>query len=134
MGLALLFSLGVISSIGTAIKPAYAAPALQLTEFPTPTPGPDGRIIYIVQDGDTLWRIAAVKGNVRAGIGVALLSSFAVASDLASGQLVRIPFPRTPIRRSLSLRHRGKSRLTPAAAAFRDLLVEKQLRPPSPAL
>jgi len=39
-----------------------AAPNPQLTNFPTPTPGSDGRIIYIVQDGDTLWRIAAVSG------------------------------------------------------------------------
>jgi len=39
-----------------------AAPNPQLTNFPTPTPGSDGRIIYIVQEGDTLWRIAAVAG------------------------------------------------------------------------
>jgi hypothetical protein len=39
-----------------------AAGALQLTPFPTPTPGPDGRIIYIVQPEDTLWRIAAISG------------------------------------------------------------------------
>lgn len=42
--------------------PVIAAPLLQLTDFPTPTPGPDGRILYTVQDGDTLWRIAAVSG------------------------------------------------------------------------
>lgn len=42
--------------------PALAAPNPQLTNFPTPTPGSDGRIIYIVQPGDTLWRIAAVAG------------------------------------------------------------------------
>lgn len=41
--------------------PTSAAPELQLTDFPTPTPGPDGRIIYIVQPEDTLWRIAAVS-------------------------------------------------------------------------
>ncbi len=39
-----------------------AAPAAQLTPFPTPTPGPDGRIIYIVQEQDTLWRISAITG------------------------------------------------------------------------
>lgn len=39
---------------------AIAAPQAQATAFPTPTPGPDGKIIYIVQEGDTLWRIAAV--------------------------------------------------------------------------
>lgn len=41
---------------------AQAAPAAQLTPFPTPTPGPDGRILYVVQEGDTLWRIAAITG------------------------------------------------------------------------
>src|SRR5512134_2905697 len=41
---------------------ARAAPLLQLTPFPTPTPGPDGRIVYKVQDGDTLLRIALIAG------------------------------------------------------------------------
>jgi hypothetical protein len=45
------------------MTPVQAAPALQLTPFPTPTPGPDGRIVYTVQDGDTLFRIAAVSGT-----------------------------------------------------------------------
>ncbi|MEX0787758.1 MAG: LysM peptidoglycan-binding domain-containing protein [Anaerolineales bacterium] len=39
-----------------------SGPALQPTSFPTPTPGPDGRIIYIVQEGDSPWRIAAIAG------------------------------------------------------------------------
>jgi hypothetical protein len=41
---------------------AQAAPELQLTPFPTPTPGADGRILYIVQENDTLWRISAITG------------------------------------------------------------------------
>ncbi len=60
-----LFALGVIVAVGvlgSLMAPAQAAPAYQLTEFPTPTPGPDGRILYTVQDGDTLWRISAVSG------------------------------------------------------------------------
>lgn len=39
-----------------------AAPLTQLTPFPTPTAGPDGRIIYTVKTGDSLWRISAVAG------------------------------------------------------------------------
>ncbi len=42
--------------------PSLAAPLAQLTVFPTPTPGPDGKIIYIVQPSDTLWRISAITG------------------------------------------------------------------------
>ena len=54
---ATLLSLQMASPRATA-----AAPLLQLTDFPTPMPGPDGRILYVVQAGDTLWRIAAVAG------------------------------------------------------------------------
>ncbi len=42
--------------------PAQAAQLAQLTPFFTPTPGPDGRIRYIVQENDTLWRISAITG------------------------------------------------------------------------
>ena len=40
--------------------PVQAAPLAQYTPYPTPTPGPDGRIIYIAQAGDSWWRIAAI--------------------------------------------------------------------------
>lgn len=53
-----------LSGISSLFKnlSASAAPALQLTDFPTPTAGADGRIIYIVQQDDTLWRISAITG------------------------------------------------------------------------
>lgn len=40
---------------------AFAAPPAQIPIY-TPTPGPDGRIIYIVQPNDTLLRIAIIAG------------------------------------------------------------------------
>jgi LysM repeat protein len=40
--------------------PAQASPAVQ--EFPSPTPGTDGRIIYVVQAGDSCFRIQALYG------------------------------------------------------------------------
>ncbi|MCJ7715655.1 MAG: LysM peptidoglycan-binding domain-containing protein, partial [Anaerolineales bacterium] len=53
--------IGLVSVIFPIQSEVLAAPNPQLTNFPTPTPGSDGRIIYIVQEGDTLWRIAAVS-------------------------------------------------------------------------
>ena len=41
--------------------PAGAAPQAQ-QEVPTPTPGEDGRIIYVVQPGDNCFRVAAIHG------------------------------------------------------------------------
>lgn len=67
--------------------------------------------------------IAAVKGNVRAGIGIALLSRAAVDSDLSAGRLVEVRSRKTPIRRKLSLVHRGVERLPPAAAALREMML-----------
>ena len=57
---ALLFA--VYLAVPTMERPVLAAPDAQLTPFPTPTPGADGRIIYIVKTGDSLWRISAVSG------------------------------------------------------------------------
>jgi hypothetical protein len=42
--------------------PVRAASLFQLTPFLTPTPDSDGKIFYVVQDQDTLWRIAAITG------------------------------------------------------------------------
>lgn len=69
-----------------------------------------------------LGSIAAVKGNTRAGVGVALVSRRAVERDVASGQLVELASDRTPITRPLYLVHRGKDRLPPAAAELHRLL------------
>jgi LysM repeat protein len=41
--------------------PANAAPTLQQTP-PSPTPGADGRIIYVVQPGDSCFRLQALYG------------------------------------------------------------------------
>ncbi len=50
---------GTLVAVGLLLLtwPVTAAPPLQATDFATPTPGPDGKIIYIVQPGDSLWRI-----------------------------------------------------------------------------
>jgi DNA-binding transcriptional LysR family regulator len=72
--------------------------------------------------------IATVKGHVRAGVGVALLSRHAVETDLAQGRLVEVEHARTPVRTVLSLVHRGVERLPPAAAALREMLLKDRDR------
>lgn len=69
-----------------------------------------------------LGSIATVKGNVRAGIGMALLSRMAVATDLARGSLVEVAYRWSPVRRRFGIRHRGTAHLAPAATALLELL------------
>jgi DNA-binding transcriptional LysR family regulator len=69
-----------------------------------------------------LGSIAAVKGNTRAGVGVALVSRRAAQRDFAAGQLVEVASEKTPIVRPLYLVHRGRDRLPPAAAELLRLL------------
>ena len=73
-----------------------------------------------------LGSIAGVMGNVRAGIGIALVSRHAVESDLTLGTLVEVPSSITPIVRPMAIVHRGIDRLPPAAAALRRLLLERK--------
>jgi hypothetical protein len=55
---ALLIGFGLM--LLSLVVPVWAAPQAQFTPFPTPTPGPDGRVVYIVQPNDSWWRIAAI--------------------------------------------------------------------------
>ncbi|MEK6587215.1 MAG: LysM domain-containing protein, partial [Chloroflexota bacterium] len=54
-GLALLLA-------NAATAAAASAMVLQPTPFLTPTPNAAGDIVYIVQEGDSPWRIAAIAG------------------------------------------------------------------------
>mgnify|MGYP002348481611 CR=1 FL=1 len=45
-----------------AVFPAYATVSQQQAVYQTPTPNPDGRILYIVQENDTLLRISLLTG------------------------------------------------------------------------
>jgi hypothetical protein len=61
MILLLLLGAGLSIGEGVAAQEGYA-PNLQPTAFLTPTPGPDGRIVYTVQENDSFWSIAAIAG------------------------------------------------------------------------
>lgn len=77
---------------------------------------PEARIVM------ELSGIAAVKGNVREGNGIALLSRKAIERDLRNRSFAILPHARTPIRRALTMIHRGRERFSPAAAALYALL------------
>jgi LysM repeat protein len=69
-------------------RSANAAPPFQMTPFPTPTPGPDGRIIYTVQENDTLLRISLISGvsidEIR-GLNSLLSDNISVGQQLLLG-------------------------------------------------
>jgi molybdate transport repressor ModE-like protein len=63
---------------------------------------------------------SAIRSAVRAGAGPAVLSELAVADDLATGRLVRIPITGLDLRRALRAIWLGTR--TPPAGAARDLI------------
>jgi len=60
----LLFIAIVFLTLGAAwiSSGVQAAPGIQQVAYPSPTPGPDGRIIYIVKAGDTCEQISLMYG------------------------------------------------------------------------
>lgn len=56
---ALFLTLLFLASYALTVQ---ASAPVQGTQFSTPTPQPDGRIIYIVQQGDSCFRISAITG------------------------------------------------------------------------
>ncbi len=90
---------------------------------PSPTRAWLDRILPDAEIAMELRSIAAVKGTVRSGIGVTLVSREAVRRDLADGRMVALDHPATPIRRPMSLLHRGLDRLSPAGRALREVLL-----------
>ncbi len=77
-----------------------------------------------------LGSISTVKGAVRAGLGVALISRTAVATDLELGRLVLVKDARTPLPRPLYVLSRPGDRLLPAARELRRLLLADAPRAP----
>lgn len=66
----------------------------------------------------------AMCAAVRHGLGMAFVSSLAVAEDLASGRLVALKLKGFEVRRPLLLVSRPEHLVSPAALAFRTLALE----------
>jgi DNA-binding transcriptional LysR family regulator len=65
----------------------------------------------------------AVRQAVRAGLGIAILSSLAVAEDIARGVLQSLPIAGIRMQRPFFLVHRRGRQLSPLATAFCDHLI-----------
>jgi DNA-binding transcriptional LysR family regulator len=63
----------------------------------------------------------AIKQAVEAGLGVSLLSSFAVALEVACGRLCQVQHPELVCRRQFYIVSPHGRRLSPSASAFREL-------------
>jgi DNA-binding transcriptional LysR family regulator len=65
-----------------------------------------------------------VKAAVMAGLGIGFISRHAVSAELRGGQLHTVDFEGTPIVRTWNLVHQVSKVLSPAAEAFRYLMLE----------
>ncbi len=68
--------------------------------------------------------LTALVAHAEAGLGIALISRLEVGDALAAGRLVELKLSAAPVARQLRLVHRGVARLSPAAAALRQVLLE----------
>jgi len=65
-----------------------------------------------------------IKAAVMAGLGVGFISLHAVAAEVRSGLLHTVEFEGTPVMRTWNLVHEASKVLSPAAEAFRYLMLE----------
>ena len=70
----------------------------------------------------TVGGLETLKGVVARGVGVAVVSRYAIADALALGRLVQLPIPELTIRRDLTRLELIDRTASPAAAAFNALL------------
>ena len=70
----------------------------------------------------------AIKQAVEAGLGVGLVSLHTVQAELASGQLCVLDVEGLPLKRQWYLVQREGKRLSVAAQAFTDLVLEQAER------
>jgi DNA-binding transcriptional LysR family regulator len=66
-----------------------------------------------------------IKQAVMAGMGLAFISQHAIGLELAAGQVVLIPLEGLPVLRDWNIVHRTEKRLSPAARAFKQFVLEE---------
>jgi DNA-binding transcriptional LysR family regulator len=65
-----------------------------------------------------------IKSSVMAGLGVGFISLHATTSEVRSGQLCIVDFEDTPVQRAWNLVREASKALSPAAEAFRYMMLE----------
>ena len=65
-----------------------------------------------------------IKASVMAGLGIGFMSLHAVVAEVRTGQLFIVEFEGTPIMRTWNIVHEASKVLSPAAEAFRYLMLE----------
>ncbi len=65
-----------------------------------------------------------IKASVMAGLGIGFISLHAVVAEVRSGQLHLVEFEGTPVIRTWNIVHEASKVLSPAAEAFRYLMLE----------
>lgn len=84
-----------------------------------------GRSIQILME---LASNGAIKRAVARGLGVSILSRYAVALELKLGHVIELPVTGFPLRRQWHLVHRRDHRLSPAGEAFLAFIIEGSWR------
>jgi DNA-binding transcriptional LysR family regulator len=65
-----------------------------------------------------------IKASVMAGLGVGFVSLHAVVAEVRAGQLCVVDLEGTPVMRTWNIVHEASKVLSPAAEAFRYLMLE----------
>lgn len=75
--------------------------------------------------GMQMTRNEAIKQAVRAGMGLGVVSAHTVELEVETGRLIELDVVDFPIRRHWYMVYRKGKRLSPAAAAFRDFVLDE---------
>ena len=81
-----------------------------------------------IRHGMQMTRNEAIKQAVRAGLGLSVVSLHTIELELATGKLVILEAEGFPLERQWFLVYRRGRRLSPAARAFREFVLEEAPR------
>lgn len=71
--------------------------------------------------------LEAIKQAVMHNLGISIVSRFAVAREIAAGDLVEIPIEDASFERGIRIAHHREKLLSPAAARFLELLISQEM-------